>query len=434
MSRIVLTTIGSAGDLFPFLSIAHELRVRGHEVVFAANPWFEEPITHEGFSFVGLGRWLGPDEYAMWPEILEPRGGGLPALRTLMERFVLPHLEQVTRELHAAVGPGDLLLTHPAQLAAPMVAELAGVRWGTLSVFPGNLPGRDHPPQGMPRLPLPGALAARANEAGWALARRTMRSAFDPELNRIRQDLGLPPGRDLFLLSGLSPDLVLVLCPATYCAPSPDWPDQVRCVGYTLFDTPRDWQDPPGLAEFLDGGEAPVLVCLGVSVAMHAGEFVQQALDALGRAGSRGLFLVGRAPNVPARVPSGHAFFPYVPLSRVLDRVRLVLHPGGFGTTAAVVRAGLPSIVVPRAFDQAYHARRLVELGLGYKHGGARIRSGRLAAQIARASSDEELFRRCASFASRVAGDGTGVACDAIEETLLGVGGGSPAAPGQSGS
>lgn len=419
MARLVFTTIGSAGDLFPFLPIATELRTRGHDVVFAANPWFRSKIEIEGFAFVPIGRHLGPAEYATRPEIFESTRGGFPALRALMKHFILPQLPTVTEDLRAAARGADLLLAHPAQLAAPLVAELDGIPWLTLSVFPGNISSRYTVPQGALASAKNGALGRFANQGAWWGARMAMRFAFDRDLNRVRGEFGLEPKRDLFLLSGLSPHGVLVLCPPEYCEPPPDWPDTIRCTGYTLFDTPRDWKEPPALAAFLETGPPPVVVSLGTSVAMDAGSFLETAEAALDDIGERGLFLVGQDSNMPAESSERHAHFAYAPLSRVLPRALLALHPGGFGTVAQVVSAGTPSLVVPRAFDQAYHGDRIEALGLGRTLAWGRVRPDRLAAALVEVRDDAALEARCRAFARGLDGaDAVGPTCDLVERQL----------------
>ena len=106
------------------------------------------------------------------PEILDPRRGGLVGLEALMRKFLLPHLPRVVQDLRAASEGADLLLTHPAQLASPIVAELTGIRWITLSVFPGNIPTRYGPPQGTPLRARQGRLGQAMNGLAWKLARR----------------------------------------------------------------------------------------------------------------------------------------------------------------------------------------------------------------------------------------------------------------------
>ena len=396
MARLVFTTIGSSGDLFPLIPVARSLRQRGHDVSFAANPWFREPIVADGFAFRPIGPHLGPTEYAAHPEIFSSALGGFAGVRALMRHFVLPHLEAVVRELRDAARGADLLLTHPAQLATPMVAELENLRWLTLSVFPGLLPTRTRAPQGAV---LPEILGEWANRLSWWFAGRAMQAAFDRDLNLVRARLGLPPGTDLFRSGARAPEGILLLCSPSYCEPPPDWA-HVACTGFTNFDTPHGLEVPREFDVWMSRGPAPVLVSLGTSVAMDGARLMSVARDALDQMGRRGLFLVGQPSNLPGGDGGVHGYFTYVPLSQALRRCSIAVHPGGFGTVAQVLTCGLPSVVVPRAFDQAYHGDQVERLGLGGAVPWARLSTKRLARTILQVDGDEGIRARVRGFAA----------------------------------
>jgi rhamnosyltransferase subunit B len=419
MANVTFTTLGSAGDLHPMLPIALELSRRGHRVQVAANPWFRGAVEREGLAFQPVGVHLGPEEYAAHPEILDPRQGGLVGIRHLMQRFLLPHLPRVVAELRDACRGTDLLLTHPAQLAAPMVAELEGRRWATLSVFPGNVPTRHSAPQGAILPDLRGSFGRVLNGASWGLARLVMRREFDPPLNGVRERFGLAPACDVFLLGGLAGERVLMLCPEAYCEAPPDWDPRIACTGYTCFDTPSGWTPPRELEDFLAAGAPPVLFSLGTSVAVDPQAFYEVAQSALDRVGERGLFLVGLERNRPVRRRTADAYFEYVPLSAVLPRCALAVHPGGFGTTAAAVVAGTPQLAVPRAFDQAYHGSRVVRLGIGCAIPWRRLTVASLEGALRDSLADTAMHARAHQLAARLGpADGVGVAVAAVEKVL----------------
>jgi len=414
--KIVLTTTGVAGDLFPMMPVASELARRGHEVSFCANPSFRETIEAAGFVFRGLGPRFGSEEYASHPQILASGTGGLEGLRHLMEHFVLPALPSAVEDLCDATQEADLVLTHPAALATPIAAERIGFRWMTLSVFPGLVPSRYTAPAGSPLPTLHGRVGRMLNDVAWRVGRWSMRREFDAAINTVRQRFGLAPAREIFLLGGLRAERVLVLCPEAYFPRPPDWPEHIVLCGFTHFDTPGDRPMPAGLREFLEAGEAPVLVSLGTSVALDPQAFygsVEQALDDLG---VRGLFLVGLARNLPDRPDPSHGYFEYVPLSEVLGDCVAAVHPGGFGTTAAILAAGIPSVVVPRAFDQPYNAARLESLGLGRRIPWDRLDERRLRESLGAILEDANLARRARDFSPHASLSGETRAADEIEK------------------
>merc|ERR1719188_1681754 len=60
-------------------------------------------------------------------------------------------------------------------------------------------------------------------------------------------------------------------------------------------------------------------------------------------------------------------FLDKAPHEWLLPRCCCSVHHGGAGTTAAALRAGVPTIVVPVAYDQWYHGEWVVKLGVGIK-------------------------------------------------------------------
>jgi UDP:flavonoid glycosyltransferase YjiC (YdhE family) len=116
--------------------------------------------------------------------------------------------------------------------------------------------------------------------------------------------------------------------------------------------------------KFLAEGPPPVLFTLGSAAVHLPGDFYQAAVDAVSSLGLRGILLLGRDDNLPARVPSNVLAISYAPYGLIMPRVRAVVHQAGIGTLSHVLRARLPSIAVPFAFDQPNNARRLRDLGV----------------------------------------------------------------------
>ena len=108
MARIVFTTLGSWGDLFPMLVLAKRLGERGHATTVAATPAFRKMVEDEGVAFAPIGIELGLEEYAAHPEILDPGQNGLAGIRNLMRLFNewWPH---VFIDCHTSDGSIDAL-------------------------------------------------------------------------------------------------------------------------------------------------------------------------------------------------------------------------------------------------------------------------------------------------------------------------------------
>src|SRR5262249_32923025 len=140
-------------------------------------------------------------------------------------------------------------------------------------------------------------------------------------------------------------------------------PPWVRVTGFWFLDRAAEWRPPPDLAAFLEAGPAPVAISFGSMITARAEELTDLVLAALARCGRRGLLLTSWGGLVD-RAPSGDVHVaPEVPHDWLFPRVAAVVHHGGAGTSAAVLRAGVPSVVVPFQFDQRYWGERARSLG-----------------------------------------------------------------------
>src|SRR5262249_22764637 len=144
------------------------------------------------------------------------------------------------------------------------------------------------------------------------------------------------------------------LFPPWYCPAQPDWPPSMEAGAFPLYDPGPEVALDDELQDFLHaGGEAarPVVFTPG-SGNRQAAAYFERALAATRRLGRRAIFLTPHRAQVPAQLPQDVLWHPYVPLRQLLPRVAALVHHGGIGTTAEALRAGVPQLVIPLAFDQ----------------------------------------------------------------------------------
>ena len=418
MARIVLTTFGSWGDLFPLLGLGHELAARGHTPVFAITPAGEDLVVAEGFEFAPVGPHFGFDEYRDHLAILEGQLRGVGSLFSIMRRIAIPHLQGAVEDLGRAIVGADLVLTHPVQLAAPIAAEAAGIPWATVSVFPGLLPTAHVAPQFVPWSP-PGAAGRVVNRGAWGAAHVLTAGLFNRGINGARRRAGLAPQRFAFIEQAASPHGVVILCSPAYEPVPPDWPDNASTTGFVRFDNPAALGMPDDVAEFLAAGPPPVVVTLGASSALDPGTFWDDAIATLEERDQRAVFLVARDEHRIGRLADRAGVWSYVPLSALLPHARAVVHHGGFGTMVETIHAGIPSVTLPRAFDQIHHADRLRELGVGVTVPWARFSKQRLGDALDQVLSSPAMAVRAQELARTLGHEnGTQRAGDAVEAIL----------------
>lgn len=418
--RVVLTTLGSLGDLHPFLALARGLQERGHEPLLATSEVHRGRVERAGVGF----RPIRPTmlELENDPEAfrrgMDPREGPSYVIRELF----MAHVRDGFEDLRASVEGADLMVAHSIVFAAPIVAEVTGVPWATLAIAPMVFMSKYDPPV----VPLAPALRHLRflGPRFWgpllAIGRWSIRSWSDP-VRSLRSELGLLPGRDPIFEAAYSPDRVLAIFPELFGAPQPDWPAQTVQSGFLHYDRTDGKGLEPLLKDFLDAGEPPVVFTLGSSAVMTAGTFFQESLKAVQRLGRRAVLLIGRDERnrLTAEWPVGIFVADYAPYSELFPKSAAVVHQGGVGTTAHGLRAGVPTLVVPWSHDQFDNADRVVRLGTGLTLGRKSYNARTAARVLENLLGNPSIAERAGEVGRKLrSGDGLAAACDALDDLM----------------
>ncbi|MEO8270765.1 MAG: nucleotide disphospho-sugar-binding domain-containing protein, partial [Aureliella sp.] len=187
-------------------------------------------------------------------------------------------------------------------------------------------------------------------------------------INRLRKRIGLPPVSRLLDRWWWSPDLVLGLFPEWYSIAVEDrWPE-LELIGFPLADS-ADVMEPhiaQQLSEMLKGfGEDKPLVFAPGTAHEQAGKFLEAAAAVCQELNMPGVLLSANAQQHPTRLPPRVVTAEYLPFSQLLPHAAAIIHHGGVGTTSQALRAGVPQVVVPMAFDQFDNAERVAKLECG---------------------------------------------------------------------
>jgi rhamnosyltransferase subunit B len=254
-----------------------------------------------------------------------------------------------------------LLVTHPITVAGPIVAQKTGIPWISTVLAPMSFCSAYDPPMPpfWPWLTNLYALGPRFTSTLF----RFLKTQYHAEpVERLRRELGLPDLGHPIFEGQHSPTLVLALFSSLLGAPQPDWPPQTRVTGFAFYDEPHA-EMPRELARFLDEGRPPIVFTLGTSAVWVARDFYRESIAAAKLLGRRAVLLIGDDRNLPAEpLPREIIAVNYAPFEALLARGCAVVHHGGVGTTSQGLRAGVPTLIVPFAFDQpdnAAHAERL---------------------------------------------------------------------------
>ncbi|UPG85184.1 glycosyltransferase [Luteibacter aegosomatis] len=418
--HIVFATVGSQGDLFPFLAVGRELASRGHRVTVGAHAMHRAAVAEADLGFVTASGIAEPDDKAAFAaKAFHPLRG---------PRFVVRDLAAAdVAASYAALAPAcaeaDAIVTTTLAFAGQILGETSRGTWLSAVLSPTVFLSADDPPatgvawldrylRGSPRR---GAWLRRAAEA--------VTSTWTAPVRNFRRSLGLAPVSawgDPFHRGQHARDGVLAMYSPLLGALPADAPGRTTLTGWCRY-APGDGLLDAELRAFLDAGSPPVVFTLG-SAAVHAGEaFLRESMEAARMLDRRAVLLTG-SPVLRERLGAWHESVfavDYAPHGALFERAAAIVHHGGIGTTHEALRAGRPSLVVPHGFDQPDNAARIARLGVGAVLPAWRYRADRAAVML-RGLLGEALTRDRAMRASnrlRVE-DGTRNTADAIEGAM----------------
>jgi UDP:flavonoid glycosyltransferase YjiC (YdhE family) len=414
--RWLFTSWGSRGDLHPFLALGRGLLARGHGVTLVGHPEWQDETELAGLRFAATNEPPRGNLLRDHPQILSSRWGGIPSLHALTREVIAPSFAPLTETLLREASAHDVLVAHHFVFPATVVADLLHLPWATVTLAPGVVPSAYSLPGAQFGRSGHGPLMRLRNRVIWRAGKWCTRRMVDPVVNRLRRQHGLGPVRNA-VFDAHSPHLNLQLYSPHFAAPPPDWSGEKRQAGFCFFD-------PPGaklsaeIDAFLQRGDAPVLFTLGSTAVKNPGQFYETAVEVCLRTGVRGLLLIGEEENRPAKLPDSILATNYAPYGLLMPRVRAVVHQCGIGTLSQALRAGLPSVAVPFAFDQPNNACRLEELGVAELVLPGGRQAGRMSEALQKLLSGNAPLRARQLGEAIRAEDGVARACAILEETF----------------
>jgi sterol 3beta-glucosyltransferase len=390
--RILLTNAGTLGDIQPLIALGVELRRHGHTVILASSAGFADVAARWGLEF----RCAAPDLRDVIRRIniaiittpgLSYSTSGLQALGAPLAAA----LPEMYERLLDASKDVDVLVAGQMQPAARMVHERTGVPFVSVQIT---------------------ALGSKGTPA-W-------RRATEALVNPVRARAGLSPLADPMTTGIDSPQLALYAISRVVRPPQRVWPPHVHTTGYFFLDEP-DWHPPAELDDFLAAGDPPIAITFGSNMIDDSDRIGCVVTEALRRENVRAIVQQGWSNLTvdgdgggdgdgdrggdPGRDPDRNRIFAadYIPHHWLFPRCRAIVHHGGAGTTAAVLRAGRPAIVVPHAFDQIGWAEVAHQLGcspppLRY----ADVTADRLAAALAAVDANRSYAQRAEALATDI--------------------------------
>lgn len=418
--KITILTIGTRGDVQPYIALGLGLQKAGYDVTLGATDDFEADVTRAGLRFAGLGgsmqEVLQSDVGRAWVQSSDSLIGYYRSVRKLAVHL----LEGWRGRLHELTLDADAILFHPNAAIAALTAERAGIPAICLPLMPW-IPARDPLAEPLLFAPLPNIGGGLLH---WLLGHLThivINLPYRDLYQRHCHEIGLPRMKGLSVYHHLMAQRVphVQLYSSLLAPEAANWPEHVSTTGFCFMDSPG-YQPGPKLESFLAAGPAPVYIGFGSMTDRHPAELARVALEAVERVGCRAILASCWGGLAVGDVPENVHVLSGAPHDWLFPRVAAVVHHGGIGTTAAGLRAGKPTVITPFVSDQPYWGRRVAELGVGPRPVARReLDAARLAQALQEATENPLLDARARALGQQLRDeDGVGRTIEVIGSYL----------------
>ncbi len=358
--RVLLSSHGSTGDIYPVIALGEALSRAGHTVRFATCPLFRDEIEGAGLDYLYLPPDWGQEELAEKMRLLNRSRHPLAQLRAIYEGG-LPFASELIERMDAALVECDLLVTTYISPYYKYLAQRHSVPTALLAFCHCLVPHPEAPPFPMRKIPfLPRPINEIWNRFWW----KTASTAIDFSLNRLMKETlqrhSVPRFKN-FLLGPA--DLVLVTVSPTLMKTSERISSQFRYTGYLRWQSQEDVALENRLTAFCEGAEVPVLTFGSVTTdsdAQNMRRFIENWPT------GKKIILQSGWANFTSPPESPHILnVGKVSHDQLFRHASCIVHHGGAGTTASALHSGKPAIVVPHIADQPFWAGEVKRLRTG---------------------------------------------------------------------
>ena len=397
--RIVIIAPGSRGDVQPYIALGKGLQNAGHHIRLVSHSNFESLVTSYGLEFWSFGNDVKDAVENSEMRELTEKGNFLLLMARMAKEAQREALRFAEGGLKAAQGMDLVLAGIGGLFIGTAIAEKLDLPLVQAYVFPFT-PTQEFSSVLTPKLP------TFLNRLSHQLARQLMWQGFRSADTIARKKvLNLPASPLLGPYDSKSTHNMPVLygfSPAVIPAPS-DWDGNTHITGYWFAEEPDDWQPPSALLDFLQSGSPPVYIGFGSMSTRNPQQMADLVIQALALTNQRAVLLSGWSGLQKANLPDSICMIDSIPHSWLFPRVSAVVHHGGASTTAAGLRAGIPSIIIPFFGDQPFWGQRVADLGVGAKPiPRKQLTAGRLANGIREVIANQEMRQHAARLGVKI--------------------------------
>jgi UDP:flavonoid glycosyltransferase YjiC (YdhE family) len=362
--KITILTLGSRGDVQPFIALGASLNNAGHSVRIATSKNFKQFTNDHGLEFGAIALDIRQilDSYE-GREIMQSGGNiirTMSRIKSIMETSK-PILERTIEDIWLSCQGSDRIVI--GGLLFPFgeyISQLYPVPVFLSSHTPRTLTANFQHPW-FPNYPHSFPFGKRLyHRMSFQLADYLVMRMITPTFNHF---LKLRFGNHLKVKTQNNKHPILYCYSPCVIPNPPEWSSNVQVIGYWYFRNDSQWQPSTELDEFLKSDPKPIYIGFGSMSSSDTDRMSEIVMQALKISGQRGILLRGWGGLQKRNLSNKVIFVDEVPHDWLFPRVSLVVHHGGAGTTGAALRAGVPSIIVPHFADQPFWSQRIYELG-----------------------------------------------------------------------
>lgn len=361
-----ILTVGTRGDIQPFVALAKGLIEHGHMVTICTGVNFKAFVEEHGISFLPVR--VDYQELTQSERGKQMLGSNPFQVMRNMKDIIFPMMEQMLQYLWDASRDADVLIYHPKAFGGYDIAEKLKIQSFIAHPVPIIAPTSLITNPALP-IDLP---FGWMKTASFYMNRLFMMSFFKL-INKWREEtLGLHSNRSIFTndlkLRG-KPIPVLYGCSSSIVPFDPKWNKKVSMNGFWFLESDASaWEPSQELLEFLNKGSAPIVISFSSMPLKNPNVVYEMLAAALKKTKQRGILITGWSGMRENSLQTDDLFtIESIPHSWLFPQTKGIIHHGGAGTTAAVLKAGKPMIICPFSGDQPFWGRRMHEIGVATK-------------------------------------------------------------------
>ena len=364
--RIVLTSHGSTGDIYPVIALAVALQRAGHSVRFATIPHYKDDIEAAGVEFYALCPNWEQADLAYWMGRLNKIRNPIYQLREIYVG-AKSYIPEMIARMDSIMPETDLLVSSYLFPMNKGIADRHGVPFATLAFAPHVIPSPDFPPEHIPAPHWLGRPLRRAwNRWLWKTANAVVDRTINVSIADALRAADLPKVRNFFSRPA---ERILVTVPDNlFRVPGAEIDERFRYTGYMRWQSAESPTLDAELRAFtadVPGGKVPVLT-FGSMVYENAGAWMERFVRAWPR--DRKIIVQRGWAQFPQFGEADHIkIIGKVSHDQLFQHASAIIHHGGAGTTASALHAGVPQIVVPHIGDQNFFGSEVERFGCGFR-------------------------------------------------------------------